>query len=117
MSSWVNLWASRLALSDNHVQRATFEQLKGSINLVLLWSGDSRLLTTYAAVLDPHAARAAEATRFVTWLEDGEGGVGLARIGSIGARCNRFEYGLRPLPGRCHPRCRGDSAAAVVGWR
>jgi tungstate transport system substrate-binding protein len=53
--------------------RATFEQLKESINSVLLWSGDPRLLNTYAAIVDPHAPRAVEAIRFVTWLEDGEG--------------------------------------------
>jgi len=53
--------------------RATFEQLKDRINMIVVWEGDARLLNTYAVIVDPDGPRAPEATRFARWLEEGDG--------------------------------------------
>jgi tungstate transport system substrate-binding protein len=53
--------------------RATFEQVKGAINLSILWGGDPHLLNAYAVIVDPEGPRATEALRFARWLEEGDG--------------------------------------------
>ncbi len=53
--------------------RATFMQLSPSLALQLLFQGDAALLNTYAVVMAPGTPAAGEASRFVTWIADGDG--------------------------------------------
>jgi tungstate transport system substrate-binding protein len=50
--------------------RGTFEALAGSIDLVILHSGDDRLLNTYAVIADSRRERGAQLAR---WLAEGPG--------------------------------------------
>jgi tungstate transport system substrate-binding protein len=53
---------------------ATYEQLKDGLSpLVIVWSGDSRLLNTYAVIANREAANADAAMRLATWLAEGDG--------------------------------------------
>jgi tungstate transport system substrate-binding protein len=53
--------------------RATFDQLAGSLKLQILFEGGALLLNTYAVVFDPAGPRAKEAAAFAGWLSDGAG--------------------------------------------
>ena len=53
--------------------RATFEQLRPRVDLRIVFSGDPRLLNTYAVVTDRRSSRRHEANRFAGWLAAGEG--------------------------------------------
>jgi tungstate transport system substrate-binding protein len=53
--------------------RATFEQLKASLRLAIVWQGDPRLLNTYAVVVDTMGPRGAAAAAFASWLSEGAG--------------------------------------------
>lgn len=53
--------------------RATFEQLKSSIDMEIVWQGDARLLNTYAVIVNRRGQRGADAIRFATWLAEGSG--------------------------------------------
>lgn len=53
--------------------RATFAQQAAVLRLVLLHEGDPKLLNTYAVIVGPDAARAADARTFAAWLAEGNG--------------------------------------------
>lgn len=53
--------------------RATFEQLAGSLRLKVVFEGGSLLLNTYAVLFDPQGPRAKDAAAFAAWLSDGAG--------------------------------------------
>ena len=53
--------------------RATFDQLAGSLKLKIVFEGGALLLNTYAVVFDPDGPRATEAASFAGWLSDGGG--------------------------------------------
>jgi tungstate transport system substrate-binding protein len=50
--------------------RGTFEQFAGKRALKELWSGDARLLNTYAVIADPSDRGGMS---FATWIAEGEG--------------------------------------------
>ena len=53
--------------------RATFEQLAGSLKLKVVFEGGSLLLNTYAVLFDKQGPRSTEAASFAEWLSDGAG--------------------------------------------
>ncbi len=53
--------------------RATFAQLRGTLELKLLYEGGPLLLNTYAVVFDPDGPRRQEAEAIARWLSDGGG--------------------------------------------
>lgn len=53
--------------------RATFTQLTHALALQPLFAGDPDLLNTYAIIVPDRAAPENGATRFMTWLSDGDG--------------------------------------------
>lgn len=50
--------------------RGTYEALRGSVKLAVVYEGDARLQNTYAVIADPAKARGA---RFAFWLSGGAG--------------------------------------------
>jgi tungstate transport system substrate-binding protein len=70
--------AVTLRQASDHVgytltDRATFEQLKSSIELEIVWQGDARLLNTYAVIVNRRGPRGADAMTFANWLVEGSG--------------------------------------------
>ncbi len=57
------------ALSD----RPTFEALKGSLRLEIVWGSDPRLVNTYAVIRSRRGPRRADTAAFETWLLEGTG--------------------------------------------
>ena len=53
--------------------RATLEQLKGVLELEIVWQDDARLLNTYAAVANHRGPRSVDAIAFMNWLAGGGG--------------------------------------------
>lgn len=53
--------------------RATFEQLAGSLTLKVVFEGGSLLLNTYAVIFDRAGPRATDAAAFAAWLSEGAG--------------------------------------------
>ncbi|MGH9348552.1 MAG: substrate-binding domain-containing protein [Vicinamibacterales bacterium] len=53
--------------------RATFEQMKGRVQLQIVWQGDPRLLNSYAVVVNRLGPRSAETLAFADWLAGGRG--------------------------------------------
>lgn len=78
--------------------RATFDQLKSQLDLVIVSAGDPRLLNTYAVIIDPTRRRGAAARQFADWLADGGGRALIAQYRIEGSEVQPFEPWPRGAP-------------------
>jgi tungstate transport system substrate-binding protein len=82
--------------------RATFDQLARQIALKIVFTGDARLINTYAAIVDRNGTRHDLARRLVDWLEQGKGRDLIASYRIAGSQVQPFtvwpEAAARDVP-------------------
>ena len=71
--------------------RATFDRLRPRLDLSIVCEGDSRLLNTYAVIVDRGAPRREAAVRFADWLAAGDGRAVIERYRIEGSEVQPFQ--------------------------